>query len=71
MERVNRITLFASSFIEVLLVGGCYMNPILGYRTFTLSFVLTFIVGLIIIANILLYKKDPGSNKFKYYSCAG
>ncbi len=71
MERVNKIELFASSFIEVLLVGGCYMNPILGYRTFTLAFVLTFIVGLIIIANILLYKKDPGSNKFKYYSCVG
>ena len=55
MEKVNKIALFASSFIEILLVCGCYMNPILGYRTFTFAFILTFIVGLIIIANILLY----------------
>lgn len=71
MEKVNKIALFASSFIEILLVGGCYMNPILGYRNFTFAFVLTFIVGLIIIANILLYRKDSNSNKFKYYSCVG
>ena len=40
MRKVNKIALFASSFIEILLVLGTFMNPIFGTRTFTFAFVL-------------------------------
>ena len=71
MKQINKVTFIALTGLYLALNAGYYYDAFSGNRTVHLAAILTVIISISTITNILVLKKNPEWEGFKYVSIIG